>query len=722
MLVDKALVESSISRAPQEVTRLAQPAPASALAPAPASALAPGPAKQFSIVDPHVKAQPPNLVTRLRNLTADGNAPSELDLERILGSNDLLDLNWFERGLLAARSVCRINLRQDGRVIGYGTGFLVAPNALLTNHHVLDTDDVAAQAIVEFGYELDVDGRPKASSRFTLDPATYFYTNKDLDFTLVAVGPADGTPGAQLADFGWLRLIPTTGKILEKEWMTIVQHPSGEPKQIAARENQLLKIADTTLWYATDTAPGSSGSPVFNDSWQLVALHHSGVPAKDAQGRWLGPDGNPAPPDPSEKQVKWIANEGIRVSEIVKAVQANAPAKKLRDDFLAAVNGQTVSATNAVAVASRSSSGVSAQPRSAIESLAGDGASTFSLIQRGGMVSLTMPSAALQSLQLGLTQAAATAAPSAPEEGAEEKFVLDPDYAGRTGYQVDFLSVKVALPRLTPEAAAKAVTLSGGGRELKDHHFSLLMSSERKLLFFSAENSDRDLLGKQGRKALGGGASDKWIYDERIDHKYQVGESFYTGSGFDRGHVVRREDNYWGATDDEAVFSNFDTFHFTNCTPQHPAYNRSSKHGLWGELENYLAEQSGAKKPKLTLFAGPVFSDSDIEKDGVLVPKQFWKVVVVDRDAGGIATFAFLLSQEKLVQDMEEDLVAGPFKTYQIPLAKLETMIDVRFDQALRGTDTFDGAQHGANEKMEVPYLEAVRFSQGTPAVVRAVG
>jgi endonuclease G len=64
------------------------------------------------------------------------------------------------------------------------------------------------------------------------------------------------------------------------EYLTIIQHPSGGDKQIALRENQLLKIDTHTLWYRTDTSPGSSGSPVFNDVWQVVALHHSGVPKK----------------------------------------------------------------------------------------------------------------------------------------------------------------------------------------------------------------------------------------------------------------------------------------------------------------------------------------------------------------------------------------------------------------------------------------------------------
>ena len=39
------------------------------------------------------------------------------------------------------------------------------------------------------------------------------------------------------------------------------------------------------LQYTTDTMPGSSGSPVFNDEWHVVAIHHAGGDlVKNSQG------------------------------------------------------------------------------------------------------------------------------------------------------------------------------------------------------------------------------------------------------------------------------------------------------------------------------------------------------------------------------------------------------------------------------------------------------
>ena len=46
----------------------------------------------------------------------------------------------------------------------------------------------------------------------------------------------------------------------------------------------------TRVRYATNTEPGSSGSPCFDMNWQLAALHHYGDPA------WLNPKYNQGVP------------------------------------------------------------------------------------------------------------------------------------------------------------------------------------------------------------------------------------------------------------------------------------------------------------------------------------------------------------------------------------------------------------------------------------------
>ncbi len=239
-------------------------------------------------------------------------------LERIVGfSNELQGVNFLPRGERAARTVARISLQQKGRVVGFGTGFLVGPRLLMTNHHVLPDAASAAEAFAEFDCELDRDGVPKPLLRFDLDPGALYFTDEHLDATVVALRP--GPTGRHAGDdLGWNQLIGAQGKIITGESVNVIGHPNGRPKEIAIRNNAVLNQLDDFLHYEADTLPGNSGSPVFNDQWEVVALHHSGVPSSDAEGNWLKADGTRWRPQDGDTAVNWVANEGARVSVLLR--------------------------------------------------------------------------------------------------------------------------------------------------------------------------------------------------------------------------------------------------------------------------------------------------------------------------------------------------------------------------------------------------------------------
>lgn len=251
--------------------------------------------------------------------------------ERILGlSKELQAGSFLPRGARAARTVGRIAARENGRELPIGTGFLVSPRLLMTNHHVLPDAAATQQCLVEFDAQVTVDNTPGASIRLELDPGTFFVADERLDFALVLVRSADGRPPGDV--FGWNRLSAQLGKLVIGEPVNVIGHPMGRLKEVAVRDNALQVRLDDFLHYKTDTEPGNSGSPVFNDQWEVVALHHSGVPEKDAQGRTLRKDGKAWQPGDGDDAIAWVANEGVRISSILKhlaALRLDAAARAL---------------------------------------------------------------------------------------------------------------------------------------------------------------------------------------------------------------------------------------------------------------------------------------------------------------------------------------------------------------------------------------------------------
>jgi V8-like Glu-specific endopeptidase len=199
-----------------------------------------------------------------------GATPSdEYVPERTLRDQDFLPA-WFLRvGFERARSIARIEL-SDGAQSWFGTGFMVSPGLLMTNHHVLPSLEVARKARVFFDYEDDEQGRQLSPQLFLAQPDRYFLNNELLDVAIVAV---DGDPGRR---WGTIPLRHRPSAIGPGARVNLIQHPRGGSKQIVMHGNEVVAVSDAAIHYLADTEGGSSGSPVFNDRWELVALHHRG--------------------------------------------------------------------------------------------------------------------------------------------------------------------------------------------------------------------------------------------------------------------------------------------------------------------------------------------------------------------------------------------------------------------------------------------------------------
>jgi endonuclease G len=140
------------------------------------------------------------------------------------------------------------------------------------------------------------------------------------------------------------------------------------------------------------------------------------------------------------------------------------------------------------------------------------------------------------------------------------------------------------------------------------HHFTVVLNKQRRLAFFTAVNIDGSLAQETKR------ANDRWFFDPRVPKEEQAGEDVYTNNDLDLGHLVRRLDPTWGTTPDIAKLANDDTFHYTNCTPQHKDFNRNKTR--WAGMEDYILNHADNLHFKVSVFTGPVLAaDDDAYRD-----------------------------------------------------------------------------------------------------------
>ena len=243
-----------------------------------------------------------------------------LVLEGLVGTSaEFLPFRFLEQGCRRGRSICRIEVRKDSpegiETLGYGTGSLIAPFLLMTNNHVLPSVESCKRSVAQFKYEIDLTGADIPADEWALAPERMFITNPfdRLDFTIVGIVPRETTEAGSL--YGTTPLRASRSKISVGEPANIIQHPKGQRKEVVLQENIVTGFFEGGyVQYTSDTLVGSSGAPVFNNSWDLIALHHRGVLRRDQHGEPIYQNGD----------YLYEANEGIRISEIISYLQSGA--------------------------------------------------------------------------------------------------------------------------------------------------------------------------------------------------------------------------------------------------------------------------------------------------------------------------------------------------------------------------------------------------------------
>ena len=266
-------------------------------------------------------------------------------------------------------------------------------------------------------------------------------------------------------------------------------------------------------------------------------------------------------------------------------------------------------------------------------------------------------------------------------------------FAGREGFDQEFLGIHTAWPRLTAALEAALATPNDNPpepNELRYRHFGVKYSGEHRLPLVTGVNID----GKHAVRIKR--SDDQWFSDGRIPAAIQLGSANFADAQIDRGHMVRREDPNWDPDLDEAEakIANDDTFHYVNACAQHSTLNQGK--ALWQGLENYILDNSRTNAFRVSVFTGPVLrpetaEEPDIEIDGALVPLEFWKLVVArDGSSGPLRATAYLLSQGQLIRDLLqrrsrrealEGFEFGAYRTFQIAVRDLAEATGYDFHQ-----------------------------------------
>ncbi|HLN74484.1 MAG TPA: DNA/RNA non-specific endonuclease [Prolixibacteraceae bacterium] len=646
----------------------------------------------------------------LREKNRDKRAINALATERIiLGRDESREFPPNDNAKKCGIPVARIyDIGVETEPKGFGTGFLIAPQILITNHHVFKNASETDNCAANFLYEKKPHSNFISEGiSFKLRADIFFYTCEDLDFTLVYADNEPLSGDLTLNLIKPLRLIVTKGKVKDNSPINIIQYPMGGIKKYTTEENFITDIDDKLgiLYYTTDTEPGSSGSPCFNKYWEVSALHYTAVPMTNNDGQWLTKNGEVWNENTmSEDEIFWIANAGKSISKIIEHLK-NGIFDDTQKPYIDSILNNSVDPLKI---------SPELKPETIIQTKDNHTGRANIVMNFNGNTTVYMNQGKSENESVEILEA------DKEKFFLEKKERFDENYDNRKGYDENFIpNFRVPFPKVSVEREKELYKNFGSTIPyvVPYIHFSLVMNKKRRMLMWAASNVDysETFRDSRARTELGNGS---WRLDKRIPAKYQIqADDFYDPATLvDKGHIVRRDDNCWAfpknrETDHLGIeYANADTFHWTNCTPQHQAFNRDTGQykgiGLWGVLENAIKEQLEYPKndpnnpnkdygQRACILAGPILNDNDPEYMEIQYPIKFWKVFAIHSQSEGNLVYGFILSQEdKVVEEGLEKEMRPRFnakvKAMQVSLKEIERQSGVLFDNVLHKYDVFE--------------------------------
>jgi endonuclease G len=548
---------------------------------------------------------------------------------------------------IAARAVGRIEV--TGHSLSWlGTGWLVAPNVIVTNRHV--ASEFARQSGANFVFRQGLSGKPMTAS---IDLLEEVGRTDEWTFTIEKVLHIEDPDGPDLAFCG---VVHTSGEqapapisfsqsAQDDELVAVIGYPARDsrvPEQALMDQifgdvydkkrlapGQVTGTKVDVLTHDCSTLGGNSGSVMLSlSSGDAVGLHYG--------GRFL--------------ESNFAVSAAVvdrRLKQVLSGTPIAAPAPNIA-----------------------APEGITGKPEQPAATRAADNTTRLTYIVP---IRITVE---IDTVVRQAGSAAAQPTPSATGAGEDEVFTeaVAADLADREGYNEAFLGNKFGVPLPEVTAADDVLQFSANGETnhvLRYEHFSVVMSRSRRMCHFSAVNID----GKRFKALPRSG----WRTDPRIPAEAQIIKECYGNAPkFARGHMTRREDPIWG-TGDAPGLGNSDSMHVTNVVPQMQPFNA----GVWLDLEQFALQNARKDKMVISVFTGPFLADDDPVKFRVKVPVEFWKVIAFIHDeTGKLCATGYTMSQKDFLTD--EEFVFGQHKTTQTSIATIEQRAGLSFGELSR--------------------------------------
>lgn len=219
----------------------------------------------------------PEFVRKLRDLSAYRVDEAALlgsgGTESLCGASDMQHVNSYNGRLGVSQAYVKkykgavgaLTKTNSASGSKFCTGTLIGPNLFLTASHCVSSAIVGQY--VSFRYERKAGSTALETQEFVkIAQLVEEGAKKGIDYAVVRLA-------SDASKFGVTKIRAQDPK--KDAVLAIIQHPSGQPKQIEAGKHQGL--SGNYLRYADiDTAPGSSGSGILDAEGYVVGVHTNG--------------------------------------------------------------------------------------------------------------------------------------------------------------------------------------------------------------------------------------------------------------------------------------------------------------------------------------------------------------------------------------------------------------------------------------------------------------